>query len=88
MGGQGKSRRTSYNMMPNNAIHLSRLQIIPIWTRKSQRPGDGKRQRCTKSVLSKLEQHSSSEMPTIMQNGPYRVYFYIHVPIESASCSF
>jgi hypothetical protein len=35
-----------------------------------------------KPILAKLEQHSFSEMPTILRSGPYRVYFYSHEPNE------
>jgi hypothetical protein len=28
-----------------------------------------------KTILAKLEQHSSSEMPTILPRVPYRAYF-------------
>jgi hypothetical protein len=29
-----------------------------------------------------LKHHSFSEMPTILQSGPYRVYFFSHEPNE------
>ena len=64
-------------------MHLSRRRKDHFFVDLTLGPGDGERQRCTKSVLSKLAQHSSIEMPTILRSGPYRVYFHSHEANES-----
>jgi len=63
-------------------MHLSRRRKDLFFVDLTLGPGDGQRQLCTKPILATLEKQGSSEMPTILRSGPYRVYFYSHEPNE------
>ena len=69
-------------MAPNNRIHPTADTTYLMFFQWLEAAGDAGRQLCTKPDLAKLEQHSSSEMPTILRSGPYRIYFYSHEPNE------